>query len=49
MTGINGGTAIDEIEIFGTPGNRLDDLATIVGDSDPYEGIEIVLDEKPGA
>nr|WP_298118826.1 ATPase, T2SS/T4P/T4SS family [uncultured Pseudomonas sp.] len=32
-------------EIFGTPENRLDDLATIVGDSDPYEGIEIVLDD----
>ncbi|MDO8695498.1 MAG: ATPase, T2SS/T4P/T4SS family [Pseudomonas sp.] len=33
------------LEVFGEPGNKLDDLATVVGSSDPYEGIEIVLDE----
>jgi len=32
-------------EIFGEPGNQLEDLATVVGNSDPYEGIEIVLDD----
>lgn len=31
-------------ELFGDS-DRLDDLATVVGSSDPYEGIEIVLDD----
>ena len=31
-------------ELFGGS-QRLDDLATVVGSSDPYEGIEIVLDD----
>lgn len=31
-------------ELFGDS-QRLDDLATVVGSSDPYEGIEIVLDD----
>ncbi|WP_443192249.1 ATPase, T2SS/T4P/T4SS family [Pseudomonas indica] len=32
-------------ELFGESGPQLDDLATVVGSSDPYEGIEIVLDD----
>ncbi|MCO6057989.1 Flp pilus assembly complex ATPase component TadA [Pseudomonas sp. MOB-449] len=31
-------------ELFGEP-HKLEDLATVVGSSDPYEGIEIVLDD----
>lgn len=37
------------VEAFGDPGNQLDDLATVVGNSDPYEGIEIVLDDDGAA
>src|SRR5690606_6154961 len=33
-------------ELFGSATGTLDDLATIVGDTDPYEGIEIVLDDE---
>ncbi|MGH8352715.1 MAG: ATPase, T2SS/T4P/T4SS family, partial [Pseudomonas sp.] len=36
-------------ELFGESGSQLDDLATVVGSSDPYEGIEIVLDDDGGA
>ncbi|PAU65757.1 secretion system protein E [Pseudomonas sp. PIC25] len=32
-------------EIFGETGPQLDEIATVVGSSDPYEGIEIVLDD----
>lgn len=32
-------------ELFGEASNNLEDLATIVGSSDPYEGVEIVLDD----
>lgn len=32
-------------ELFGTPGQQLQDIATVVGTSDPYEGIEIILDD----
>lgn len=34
-------------ELFGESG-RLEDIATVVGSSDPYEGIEIVLDDDSG-
>ncbi len=36
-------------ELFGAPGNQLEDLTTVVGSSDPYEGIEIVLDDDSGS
>lgn len=32
-------------EIFGEQGNELEDFTTKVGNSDPYEGIEIVIDD----
>lgn len=32
-------------ELFGDAGQSFEDMATMVGDSDPYEGIEIVLDD----
>lgn len=35
-------------ELFDTPGNQLDELTAVVGSSDPYEGIEIVLDDDGG-
>lgn len=35
-------------EFFGDASNQLDEIATIVGNSDPYEGIEIVLDDDGG-
>ncbi|MFL9812770.1 Flp pilus assembly complex ATPase component TadA [Stutzerimonas sp. VN223-3] len=35
-------------EFFGEPSQQLEDLATVVGNSDPYEGIEIVLDDDGG-
>jgi type II secretory ATPase GspE/PulE/Tfp pilus assembly ATPase PilB-like protein/DNA-binding response OmpR family regulator len=34
-------------ELFGES-ERLEDIATVVGSSDPYEGIEIVLDDDSG-
>jgi type II secretory ATPase GspE/PulE/Tfp pilus assembly ATPase PilB-like protein/DNA-binding NarL/FixJ family response regulator len=34
-------------ELFGDS-ERLEDIATVVGSSDPYEGIEIVLDDEGG-
>ncbi|MDP3845051.1 MAG: ATPase, T2SS/T4P/T4SS family [Pseudomonas sp.] len=34
------------VELFGEPGNQLEDLTTVVGSSDPYEGIEIVLEDE---
>ncbi|WP_028239829.1 ATPase, T2SS/T4P/T4SS family [Stutzerimonas azotifigens] len=36
-------------ELFGEPGKQLEDLATVVGSSDPYEGIEIVIEDEGGS
>lgn len=33
-------------ELFGEQASQLEDLATVFGGSDPYEGIEIVLDDQ---
>ncbi|MGH8420007.1 MAG: ATPase, T2SS/T4P/T4SS family [Pseudomonas sp.] len=34
------------VEVFGQPDNRVEDLAAVVGNADPYESIEIVLDDE---
>lgn len=36
-------------ELFGDAGKSFEDIATVVGGSDPYEGIEIVLDDDNDA
>ena len=34
------------VEIYGDDGTRFDDLETLVSSSDPYEGIEILIEEE---